>query len=129
MQNVFAKMALQMLREALLAAVNAERIDAVIDQLLETTAQAAEKLLANAPNLAAAVRRLVDEAKQGQALAEGIVSAIEAILDTLALPMSTPGGKPPELAAVEKAPGAADLKTLQAAVYSCDNCDGGDCDS
>lgn len=128
MKNVLAKMALQMLREALLAAVNAERIDAVIDQLLEATAEAAEKLLAKWPELAQSVRSLVDSAKEGQAAAKAIESAIVAILDTLALPMAT-GGQPPQLDQVVGSTMSAELGALQAALYECDNCDDGNCGS
>lgn len=88
MKSVFVKMALSMLRDALLAALTAEKVDAVLDAAIDKVLGAVKSLLSDYPDLLASVEALGTKAKEGQAMAEALVKTLGAVLDALTVPFA-----------------------------------------
>lgn len=115
MKSVFVKMALEMLKNAVQAAVTADKVDAVLDAMLERVSESAASLLKDWPDLLASFQSLVAKAKEGQAVAEALVTALNAVLDALTMPFSAPPERAPAVEALGSA--ADDLTKLQSALY------------
>lgn len=116
MKSVFVKMALSMLRDALLAALTAEKVDAVLDAAIDKVLAAVKSLLADYPELLLSVEALGTKAKEGQAIAEALVRTLTAILDALQNGFgAAPAVSDDDVELLE--PVAADLTALQLAAY------------
>lgn len=115
MKSVFVKMALSMLRDALMAALTVEKVDTVLDAAVDKVMAAAKSLLSDYPELLASVEALGAKAKEGQAVAEALVRTLGAILDALEKGFGSPPVSDDDAELLE--PVAADLSALTMAAY------------